>query len=96
MLAVEQNKSCRQSPCKFKYVCSGCQGEHRASDCLLCQGICLFSNFLSSSAVNGDCSTPFTDGFDASSYAIVQELSDDLGIVQPEQLGFPMTPCCSL
>ena len=28
-----ENKSCKSVPCKFKHVCSGCQGEHKLADC---------------------------------------------------------------
>ena len=27
------NKSCRQNPCKFKHSCSHCQGDHKLVDC---------------------------------------------------------------
>ena len=29
-----ENKTSRQVPCKFRHVCSKCQGEHKSVDCL--------------------------------------------------------------
>ena len=28
-----ENRSCKTSPCKYKHVCSSCQGEHKQLDC---------------------------------------------------------------